>query len=381
MSPRFSDVQLGVLGGGQLGRMLLAPALQLGLQPFYLDGDAEAPCSFLKGFVHGAVSDRKAVLDFGERCDLLTIEIEHVNCDALELLAARGKVVRPGPQVIALIQDKLAQKQFYVQHKLPTLEFHSIERREDLRELRDWFPLVQKLRRAGYDGRGVQVLRGPDEIERGFDAPSIVERLAAFEKEIAVIVSRRSDGGLASFPAVEMEFHVEANLVELLFAPASISSDQERRAMQIAFAAAEALQIEGLLAVEMFLLSDGKLVINEMAPRPHNSGHHTIEACNSSQYAEHLRAILGLPAGDCRLRQPAAMINLLGASGASGAVRYKGLEKVLAWPGVHVHLYGKRQTRPYRKMGHVTVVAASAQEAIARARQIRDMIQVEGAEQ
>ncbi len=326
--------------------------------------------------MHGDIADYDTVLRFGAQCDLLTIEIEHVNAAAVAELERRGVVVRPGPAVISLVQDKLAQKEFYRRHNLPTAAFVAIERRSELQKMTDRFPVVQKLRRSGYDGRGVVVLDGPEQIDRAFDAPSVIEERVAFQKEIAVIVARAPSGKINAFPAVEMEFHPEANLVELLFAPAAIPPETEERARQLATAVAKALKIEGLLAVEMFVLPEQSLLINEIAPRPHNSGHHTIEACASSQYSEHLRAILDLPGGDLRLQKPAAMVNLLGAAGHSGAARYEGLDQVLAWPGVHVHLYGKRETRPFRKMGHVTVTAESAEQAALMARRVQKTIRV-----
>lgn len=369
---------MGVLGGGQLGRMLSAPALRFGVDLAFMDADPDAPCrSLTNRFTCGSLLDYDAVYKFGRECDLVTIEIEHVNVDALAALEAAGVAVRPAAQLIALVQDKLRQKEFYQSHGIPTAEFAPIDAPADLARYRDWLPAVLKLRRSGYDGRGVMKLESPADAARAFDAPALIERRVDFVREIAVIVSRNPSGEIASFPAVEMEFHPEANLVEFLFSPTRLSPGEEAEAQALARRVATALDLEGLLAVEMFQTADGQFLVNEIAPRPHNSGHHTIEACVTSQFEQFLRSILDLPPGETRLIQPAVMVNLLGADGYAGPARYVNMEKVLAWPGVHLHLYGKRLTRPFRKMGHITVTAACLEEAILLARRVRDTVTVE----
>ncbi|MEQ9366047.1 MAG: ATP-grasp domain-containing protein, partial [Leptospirales bacterium] len=303
----------GVLGGGQLGRMLLPPALRLNLAPGFLDPDPEAPVRANAAyFQQGDLMDFETVCDFGRRFDLITTEIEHVNTEALAQLESEGILVRPSSRILALVQDKLKQKEFYQDNEIPTAEFAAIENRADLLrrlpELRPLFPVMQKLRRSGYDGRGVQKLPDffaamEDQASRefraaleaaAFDAPSLIERRIPFSKEIAVIVSRNPSGQVALYPPVEMEFHPTANLVELLFAPADINADVHRKALDIATRIAELLALEGLLAVELFVTADGEVLVNEIAPRTHNSGHHTIEACVTSQFEQHLRAILDL---------------------------------------------------------------------------------------
>lgn len=367
-----------MLGGGQLGRMLSAPALRFGIDLAFMDADPDAPCrSLTDRFACGSLLDYDAVYKFGRECDLVTIEIEHVNVDALAALEKAGVKVRPSAQLIALVQDKLRQKEFYQAHQIPTAEFAAVDAPADLARFHTWFPAVLKLRRSGYDGRGVMKLDSPADAARAFDAPALIERRIDFVREIAVIVSRNPAGEIATFPAVEMEFHPQANLVEFLFSPTRLSPAEEAAAQVLARRVAEALELEGLLAVEMFQTADGQFLVNEIAPRPHNSGHHTIEACVTSQFEQFLRAILDLPPGDTRLIQPAVMVNLLGAAGHAGPARYVNMEKVLAWPGVHLHLYGKRLTRPFRKMGHITVTAARLEEAIEIARRVRDTVTVE----
>lgn len=421
-SPKKTFQQrLGVLGGGQLGRMLLPPAMRFNLQPGFLDPQPNAPCKANAAyFEQGDLMDFETVLNFGRRFDIVTTEIEHVNTDALAALEDEGVQVRPSSRILALVQDKLKQKEFYRDNGVPTAEFAAVESAADFMQrlpgLRGLFPAMQKLRRAGYDGRGVQSL--PDapgdpseasseqnetkfrtELEaaaRAFDAPSLIERKIPFAKEIAVIVSRNPSGQIALYPIVEMEFHPTANLVELLFAPADISSDIQLQAESIARRLAELLQLEGLLAVELFVTGDGQVLVNEIAPRTHNSGHHSIEACVTSQFEQHLRAVLDLPPGATKLVAPAAMVNLLGARG-TGPAEYRGMEKILAMPGVHVHLYGKSTTRPFRKMGHITITgkpgatdltpgglsdAARAELAAVRerARAVREGIEIVGPE-
>ncbi len=358
MEKRFySDLRLGILGGGQLGRMLIQAAIDLNVSISILDPAADAPCRpYAHHFTQGNLKDYDTVMAFGETCDVITIEIEHVNTEALEALQAMGKHVYPDPKTVRMIQDKRLQKQFYRDHDLPIADFVLTDSKKDLDPYRHWLPAVHKLGKEGYDGRGVQMLRSEADLEKGFDAPSLLEKLVAFEKEIAFLVSRNPLGEMAVFPPVEMVFHPEHNLVEYLFAPAVLAEQVVKAGETIVKQLAEQLDYVGILAVEMFLLKDNSLLINEIAPRPHNSGHHTIRACRTSQYEQHLRAILGLPLGDVTQHTPAAMVNLLGEAGFSGPVEYEGLNEVLAMPGVYPHFYGKTETRPFRKMGHVTIL-------------------------
>ena len=373
----FQNFKLGILGGGQLGRMLLQKAIDFNIPNSVLDPDADAPCkNICDEFVKGNFNDFKTVYDFGKKVNILTIEIEHVNADALEELESEGLKIFPQPKIIRLVQDKGAQKIFYRTNKIPTSEFHLIENKNDLKNHLSFLPFVQKLRKGGYDGKGVQVIRSEKDFENGFDAPSVLEKFIDFEKEIAVIVARNSDGETKTFPVVEMEFNSEANLVEFLFSPSTVSKEIEQRAKSIAEKIAADLQLTGVLAVEMFVTKPGEVLVNEIAPRPHNSGHHTIEANITSQYEQHLRAILNFPLGSTEIISPAVMVNLLGEKDHTGNAVYDGLEKILAMEGVHVHLYGKKITKPFRKMGHVTCVGKSIDEAFANAKIVKKTLKV-----
>lgn len=347
--------KVGVLGGGQLGLMLLQAAIDWNLNVKILDA-ADAPCAAIAPeFVEGSLQDYDAVYQFGQDVEVLTIEIEKVNVEALEALEREGKRVFPQPHVIRLIQDKRLQKQFYRDHGLPTADFVLTENRDDVRNHADFLPAFHKLGKDGYDGKGVQRIASADDFAKAFDAPGLLEKAVDFEKELAVIVARNERGEVATFPTVEMVFHPEANLVEYLFAPADISKEIEQQAEELAKKTAQAIGIVGLLAVEMFLTKDGQVLINEVAPRPHNSGHHTIRANFTSQFEQHWRAILNFPLGDTTAYTPAAMVNLLGEEGHTGSAHYEGMEAVLATHGVFPFLYGKKITKPFRKMGHITV--------------------------
>ncbi len=376
MNGVITELHIGILGGGQLGRMLLQKAADFDLNIKVLDPDADAPCRFLaKEFVKGDFNDFDTVYAFGKNCDLLTIEIEHVNVDALEKLELEGVIVYPQPAVIRLVQDKAKQKDFYSSHSIPTAPYEVVQNKSDIK--RKQFPFILKSRTGGYDGKGVVKINSEIDLkEKAFDAPSIVEDVIPFAKELAVIVARSPKGECKTFDVVEMEFNPEANLVEFLFAPADISDSIAEKAKSIAVSVIEKLNMIGLLAVEMFLTADGKLFVNEIAPRPHNSGHHTIEANTTSQYEQHLRAILNLPLGNTKLIQPSVMINLLGEKGFTGPVHYENLNKALSLGNVHPHLYGKKITKPFRKMGHVTVTADTLEEAKIIAKKVQQTIRV-----
>lgn len=358
MKPFEQNFRLGILGGGQLGRMLIQAGIDFNIPFSILDPDPDAPCSSLAEFHCGKLTDYDTVMNFGVTCDIITIEIENVNTAALKELERNGKSVFPQPSIIELIQDKRTQKEFFKDNNIPTADFILTENRKDVLLHKDFLPAVNKLGREGYDGRGVQILRNEAALVDAFDAPGLLEKLIPFEKEIAVIVARNVNGDVVAYPAVEMMFHPIQNLVEYLFAPAQLSGDLTHKAEKIAIDVIERLGMVGLLAVEMFVTKEGDVLVNEIAPRPHNSGHQTIEANITSQYEQHLRAILDLPLGSTELIRPSAMVNLLGEPGHQGAARYEGFDEVLKVPGVHVHLYGKRYTKPFRKMGHVTIVDA-----------------------
>lgn len=370
------NFKLGILGGGQLGRMLIQSGIDFNVPFSVLDPDDHAPCATLAEFHHGKLTDYDTVLRFGAACDIITIEIENVNTTALKELVKQGKKVYPQPEAIELIQDKRVQKKFYQDHGIPTAEFILTKNAEEVKQHAHFLPAVNKLGKEGYDGRGVQILRSEADLSKAFDAPGLLEKLIDFEKEISVIVARNESGEIKTFPAVEMVFHPEHNLVEYLFAPADLSQPVLQVADDIACKIIRALDMVGLLAVEMFVTRDGKVLVNEIAPRPHNSGHQTIEANITSQYEQHLRAILNLPLGDTTLLMPSAMVNLLGEAEYTGLAKYEGFDEVVKLPGVHVHLYGKRFTKPFRKMGHVTIVDADVERLKKKADFVKQTLKV-----
>ena len=368
--------KLGILGGGQLGRMLIQETINLDIDVHVLDPDPDAPCrDIAHAFTNGSFKDYDTVLAFGKGMDVLTIEIEHVNVDALVALEKQGVKVYPQSNVIRLIQDKGAQKEFYAENGIPTAEYRLIGENE-IKNHTDFFPVFQKLRTGGYDGKGVQSLKSADDISKAFSEPSVLEKAVNLEKELSVIVARNASGQVKTFPTVELEFNPIANLVEFLFSPANVSDEVEKVSQEIAKTIAEKLEIVGLLAVELFLDKEGNVLVNEIAPRPHNSGHQSIEGNYTSQFMQHVRAILNISLGNTEIVKPSVMVNLLGEDGFSGEAKYEGLEAVLALKGVNVHLYGKRFTKPYRKMGHVTVIAETMDEAKSTAKKVQQTLKV-----
>ncbi|MFT6865503.1 MAG: 5-(carboxyamino)imidazole ribonucleotide synthase [Cyclobacteriaceae bacterium] len=377
MKKDITDLQIGVLGGGQLGRMMIQSAINLNLNIHCLDPDANAPCKHIaNSFTVGSLKDYGTVMAFGSSMDVLTIEIEAVNTDALKDLASQGKRVFPQPEIIELIKDKRKQKTFYKANRIPTADFIITENKEDVKANVDFLPAVNKLGTEGYDGRGVQIIRTASDLDKAFEAPSLLEKLVDFKKELSVIVARNEAGEVKCFPVVELAFHPEANLVEFLFAPAEINKLTEEKAYSVAIDVVEKLNMVGLLAVELFLTHDDEILVNEIAPRTHNSGHHTIEANMTSQFEQHLRAILGLPLGATDLLTPAAMVNILGEEGYIGSAKYSGLNQLLAQQGVHIHLYGKKETKPFRKMGHVTITDSNQERLKIRALEVKEILKV-----
>ena len=377
MAKQISELKLGILGGGQLGRMLIQQAINYNLTTLVLDPDPDAPCKHIANkFECGSITDFDTVYNFGKKADIITIEIEKVNIDALEQLEKEGKLVFPQSRVIRLIQDKGIQKQFFKENDIPTAPFQLVNSKNDLSNGHFPFPYILKQRKDGYDGKGVMRINNLADIDRAFESPSLIEELVDFDKEIAVIVSRNANGDMKTFPMVEMEFNAEANLVEFLISPSTYPNELQHRAEKIALNIASALNITGILAVEMFVTKHGEILVNELAPRPHNSGHQTIEGNCVSQFEQHLRAIFNLPLGDTRAINNAVMINVLGEKGHDGLARYDGLEKIMAIDGVYVHLYGKKYTKPFRKMGHVTIVDQNREKAIEKARYIQKTLKV-----
>lgn len=373
--------KIGIIGGGQLGKMLCQAGSKLGLDISVMDKDFSYPTAQIcRDFVCGDINNYDDVLAFGSDKDIITIEIENINVAALETLEKMGKSVFPKPSSLKIIRDKGLQKEFYEASGFPSSPYRLFKDKTEIHqaisdgELK--IPFVQKLRSDGYDGKGVHVVRNETDLLNLMDGASLTEDIVDIDKEIAVIVGRTEHGEVTTFPAVEMHFHPTANLVEYLFCPSSISSELASQAEALSINIANKMDIVGLLAVEMFVTKDGKLLVNEVAPRPHNSGHHTIEACVTSQYEMHLRAILGLPLGDTSLLRPAVMVNLLGESGFSGPVNYQGMEACLSLSGVYPHLYGKKETKPFRKMGHVTIVENSLEDAIEKAKFVQNTLKV-----
>ncbi len=368
--------RIGVLGGGQLGRMLIQKGLDWNIPFSVLDPDPQAPCSGFATFTVGKLTDYDTVVKFGADCDIITVEIENVNTRALKDLEQTGKKVFPQSAVVELIQDKRTQKKFFRDHGIPTADYVLTENREGVRRHVDFLPAVHKLGREGYDGRGVQILRSAEDLAKAFDAPGLLEKLVDVEKEISVIVARNEDGQVRTFPPVEMVFHPEANLVDYLFSPGQISPEVAKRASTVAIEIIVELKMIGLLAVEMFVTREGGILVNEIAPRPHNSGHQTIEGNVTSQYEQHLRAILNLPLGETDVLHPTAMVNLLGEEGHVGEARYLGIEGILNIPGMYVHLYGKATTKPFRKMGHVTIVDGDIENLRKKANFVKNTLKV-----
>lgn len=376
-----SNFTLGILGGGQLGKMLLTETRKFDITTKVLDPSADAPCRIAcNTFVQGALTDFDTVYNFGKDVDVLTIEIENVNVDALKKLQSEGVKVYPTPQTIELIQNKATQKQFYATHNIPTASFHRFESLANLQQAvanqEITLPFVWKSARFGYDGNGVKIVRQLPDLSLLPEGECIAENLVPFAKELAVIVARNVSGEATTYPVVEMEFHPEANQVEYVLCPARISEEIAQKARAIAVQVAEAFQVVGLLAVELFLTAEGEVLVNEVAPRPHNSGHYSIEAAYTNQFEQHLRAILDLPLGNTDSKVAGVMVNLVGAEGYQGDVIYENIEQILAMEGVTPHIYGKRETRPFRKMGHVTIVNKDIEKARAIAEKVKQTIKV-----
>jgi 5-(carboxyamino)imidazole ribonucleotide synthase len=372
-----NKIKIGILGGGQLGKMLIQAGTKYNLYFACIDPDANAVCVDLANdFVCGSLTDFDSVYNFGKDKDIITIELENVNVEALKKLQQEGKKVFPQPEVIETIQDKGLQKQFYQNNNIPTSPFQLINNNQEISNSGFTFPCFQKLRKGGYDGKGVVKLNSITDLSQAFEGASLLEQMVDFEKELSVIVARNQSGEIKCFPPVECEFNAEANLVEFLFSPATISDIVAKEVEQIAIQVAEKFSIVGLLAVEYFLTKDGQVLVNECAPRPHNSGHQTIEGNFVSQFEQHLRAILNLPLGDTSTINPSVMINLLGEKNYSGDAKYQGFAQALKYKGVYLHLYGKKTTKPFRKMGHITVVNESLAKAKSVALELKELVKV-----
>ena len=376
-----SDFKLGILGGGQLGKMLLFDTRKFDIQTYVLDPSDEAPCKIAcNQFFKGDLMDFETVYNFGKQVDVLTFEIELVNLEALEKLENEGKKVYPSPKTLRLIQNKGVQKDFYTQHNIPTAPYTRFENLDALQlavtSSAVALPFVWKCTEFGYDGNGVKVVRKASDLDLLPNVECIAETMIPFKNELAVIVCRNPSGEIKTYPVVEMEFHPEANQVEYVICPARIDEKVAEKARAIALNVSQQFNHVGLLAVEMFQTEDDDILVNEVAPRPHNSGHYSIEASYTSQFENHLRAILNLPLGNTDSKVAGIMVNLVGEEGYSGQVVYENIEKIMAINGVTPHIYGKRETRPFRKMGHVTIVNKNMTEARKIAEEVKNSIRV-----
>ena len=376
-----SDFKLGILGGGQLGKMLLYDAKRYDLHTKVMDSNKDAPCNKIADdFIIGDITDYDDVINFGNSVDLITVEIENVNTDALEFLEKSGKKVYPSPKNLRIIQNKSDQKKFYRKNNLPTSRFKNYSNIEELKRnfLHDnfEFPFVWKSSRFGYDGKGVKIIKNIEDLDFSYDHQCLIEEKISIKKELSVIVSRNTDGEIKCFPVVEMEFNEKSNLVEYVMCPANISKQTEEKAIIIASEIAKKFEMVGLLAVELFVTNKDEILINEVAPRPHNSGHHTIECCVTSQFDQHIRSILNLPLGETGILIPGIMVNLVGENMEEGNVNYKNINDIFDIPGVYIHIYGKKKSRLNRKMGHITIVNKDINKAIEIGKSIKNKIKV-----
>lgn len=376
-----SDFKLGILGGGQLGKMMLYETRKFDIQTHVLDPSDEAPCKIsCNYFEQGSLLDYETVLSFGRKVDVLTFEIETVNVEALEQLEKEGKKVFPSSGTLRKIQDKSVQKQFYADNNIPTARFKIFKNKAELTEAlvhkKLTFPFVWKSATGGYDGKGVSVIRDDEDVIPLPDLACIAEEMIPFKNELAVIVARNVSGETKTYPVVEMEFHPEANQVEYVICPARIEAEIAEKTRKVAAKVSEAFQHVGLLAVELFQTENDEILVNEVAPRPHNSGHYSIEGSFTNQFEQHLRAILDLPLGNTDSKTGAVMVNLVGSENHQGNVQYENIEKILQMDGVTPHIYGKKQTRPFRKMGHVTIANKDLNEARRIAEEVKKTIRV-----
>lgn len=378
----FPVARIGLIGGGQLGRMMVKAAKRLGCTCVVLDPYPRSPAGQVAGHqIIGGYHDPAKLRELAESCDVVTFELENIDTETLAQLQREGYVIHPAPALLSVLQDKLTQKQFLEQHGIPTAEFVEMPEPE-LQAFESFgFPLVQKARRGGYDGRGVAVMPKAEDFTKHLPVASLVERFIPAKKELAVMVARNQEGECIAYPTVEMCFRSGENVLDLLLCPAAVRVEVAAAAEVLAMRTIDALQGVGVFGVEMFLTQDDQLLVNEIAPRTHNSGHHTIEACITDQFEQHLRAILGLPLGATDLLSPAAMINLLGDSAARGRPVIEGMAAALGIEGVCLHLYGKAEVTPYRKMGHVTVLDPDLDAARRKAEQVRDLIKITGEQQ
>ncbi|OPB87703.1 5-(carboxyamino)imidazole ribonucleotide synthase [Elizabethkingia occulta] len=366
-------MKIGILGGGQLGRMLIQSALKYDDEFYTLDPAADAPCHNISYFTQGNFNDYQTVLDFGKDKDVVTIEIEHVNADALETLENQGIKVVPNSRIIKIIQQKILQKEFYKENNIPSPDFQTVQSKS---EISFPLPFVQKMNTGGYDGKGVQVIRTEDDLQKLWDAPSVLESLVDIDKELAVIVARNEDGETKTFPVTEMVADPKLNLLDFNICPTILSENIQNQISAITDKFLQTVNSPGLFAIELFLDKEGKVWVNETAPRLHNSGHQSQEGNANSQFEQMYRVVKNLPLADTDAVTFSGMLNLVGAEGFSGKVVYAGLDEVLMLPKTYIHLYGKTETKPGRKMGHINVLAESREELMEKLVKIKEMVQV-----
>ena len=376
-----SDFKLGILGGGQLGKMLLQVTSRLSIKTNILDPSEDSPCKNLcNEFEIGNLMDFDAVYQFGKKCDLVTFEIEHVNIEALEKLESEGTKVYPTSKTLKIIQNKNLQKQFFIDNNIPTSDFYYFKSPKDfknsLHKNQISFPFVWKKTKFGYDGYGVEIIKSIEQIDNLPNEEFIIEELIPFEKELATTIVRNYSGDIQIFPLVQMDFNKESNQVEYVVCPAQVNREIKDLANALAMKVSKSCKHVGLLAIEMFLTKDNKILINEVAPRPHNSAHYSIEACENSQFQQHINSILNLKLGSCKSNNNAIMVNLVGEKGYSGPVIYQGIEKAMEQSNVSVHIYGKSNTKPNRKMGHVTVTDENLKNGLKKAKSVKNLINV-----
>ena len=376
-----SNFKLGILGGGQLGKMLIYDAKRYDLHTKVMDLNRKSPCNKIADeFIIGDITNYDDVINFGNKVDLITVEIENINTDALEDLEKSGKKVYPSPKTLKIIQNKSKQKNFYKNKHLPTSRFKSYSSLDELKKNFNHdnfdFPFVWKSSKFGYDGKGVKIINKIEDLDFAYTDQCLIEEKVSIKKELSVIVSRNVSGETKCFPVVEMEFNEKSNLVEYVMCPANISSTAEDNAIKIASELAEKFEMVGLLAVELFLTNKEEILINEVAPRPHNSGHHTIECCVTSQFDQHIRSILNLPLGSTDILTPGIMVNLVGQNEQEGNVIYKNLNDIFDYSGVFIHIYGKKKSRLNRKMGHITIINKDIKKAIEMGKKIKNKIKV-----
>lgn len=374
----YNNMNIGILGGGQLGRMLLQEAANYPVTTWIMENDPECPAAHLcHNFKKGDIKNYNDVVAFGQQVDVLTIEIESVNVDALEYLESLGKTIIPRPAVLKTIKNKILQKQYYEANNIPSPAFAITQSLQDLTELKQMLPAVHKIAEGGYDGKGVQLMHSEKDFEKGFEAPSVLEKMIDIKTEIAVIVAVSRDGSLAIYPAVEMIFDPQLNLLDTQLCPANIEEKIQWKAESIAIQVAKGFKSAGLFAVEMLVDNTGNVWVNETAPRVHNSGHHTIEAHITSQYAMLLRIMIGYPLGNTSMIMPSALVNLIGAPGYTGTPTYNGINELMASDHVYIHTYGKKTTKPGRKMGHVTILGSDRLTLTMKAKFVKNILKVE----